>query len=717
MKRAAWAMVVALVASGTCAAQAPSLDSLSRDVDRAEAIRAVKTLQRTYAQYAQFGLWNEMGALFARDGILENDGADQVKGPKAIATFLTRKYGNGRQGLEHRAVNTLIIAAPIVNLSVDGKTAKGRWDSIRLVCDAKGHASIEGGLFENEYVKENGVWKIAALHFYPQYAGPYEAGWTNVDGKDLPIVPYHFNGDSAGVPIPKPVGTPPRATVSLATLEQRIDVMNDEDKVRNLQAAYNYYVDRKMWDDVADLFAADSVVEIGGVGVYDGAKGARRAMERMGSAGLTHGQLNDHLLFDDVAEILPGGREARMRGFELGMVGEADKGEEHWEVNVFDNRFVKEGGLWKVREMRIFPLLRSEYHEGWGKSRLSEPVPSGALAPDHPVPAADQGSQDAVIPAFNMPNPVTGRQVELPAGKKFVARGPLTASIPVVSPVPPPSGNDEHRLAEAARRLAVSTAYDGAENVNSAYGNYADDFQWTDMSKLFGKHGAKEVPFAGYYAGFDRIAHAVFLEYGDAVVSGRPSVAFHWLIQPVIHVASDGRSARAHTYLFHPDTSKAPGSASLFGAMYPDNQFVLEDGVWRLWNLSLDEPYFEMPGGWKGGWSSAPTPHPPRFPQSSPAKGPNQPAQKHYFGAALVAKFPPDVPITVLGAREEHYRGGTGETWNWPQILPMWWNYRNPVSGRTPENFLPDCVPCDYSPDLSMVKHGYLLPPSGPDPD
>ncbi len=92
----------------------------------------------------------------------------------------------------------------------------------------------------------------------------------------------------------------------------------------------------------------------------------------------------------------------------------------------------------------------------------------------------------------------------------------------------------------------------------------------------------------------------------------RAGIAFHWLIQPVIMIASDGRSASVHSYLFHPDTSKLPGSASLFGAMYPDNQFVLEDGVWRMWNLSLDEPYFALVGGWKGGWSGvAPPPRPP----------------------------------------------------------------------------------------------------------
>jgi len=62
----------------------------------------------------------------------------------------------------------------------------------------------------------------------------------------------------------------------------------------------------------------------------------------------------------------------------------------------------------------------------------------------------------------------------------------------------------------------------------------------------------------------------------------------------------------------------------------------------------------------------------------------------------------------------EHFRGGTGEHWEWPKILPMWWGYKNPVSGRQPELFLPDCVACEYAPEMSMVKHGYLLPSTDP---
>ena len=239
-------------------------------------------------------------------------------------------------------------------------------------------------------------------------------------------------------------------------------------------------------------------------------------------------------------------------------------------MNVFANRFVKEGGIWKVREMRVFPVLRSDYHLGWGKSRLVEEMQAGALAPDRPVPAADAGSQDQIIPAFLSAKPGTGRSVAAPDGWRFVAAAPLTGAISKAAPRVPPSDRVT-RVADDARRLARSTAYDGVENVSTTYGEYIDDFQWPQMAAIFGTRGAKQIPFAGYYSGTDRIAHAVFLEYGNEQAT-RSGIAFHWRIQPVIHVAADGRSARVRTYLFHPNTSKRGGT--LFGAIYPDDHLI-----------------------------------------------------------------------------------------------------------------------------------------------
>src|SRR4029077_15937798 len=128
--------------------------------------------------------------------------------------------------------------------------------------------------------------------------GSYESGWFNVDHALLPLVPYHFTIEESGIPLPAATGTPPRSKQTLAELEQRIQRLNDEDAVRNLQHAYGYYVDRKMWDDVVDLFVEDSAVHINGVGVFRGRTGVRQVMERMGPAGLRHGELNDRPIFD-----------------------------------------------------------------------------------------------------------------------------------------------------------------------------------------------------------------------------------------------------------------------------------------------------------------------------------------------------------------------------------------------------------------------------------
>src|SRR5678816_2800694 len=133
-----------VVAQGT-------LDELARDVDRTESMRAVKNLQRTYAQYSQYGLWNEMADLFAWDATYIFDD-ETIKGRKAIGDYLISHEGGGQQGLRPGVVHAQIIDHPVVNLSVNGESAKGRWYGFSLLSDDKGNASIQGGVFENEYV-------------------------------------------------------------------------------------------------------------------------------------------------------------------------------------------------------------------------------------------------------------------------------------------------------------------------------------------------------------------------------------------------------------------------------------------------------------------------------------------------------------------------------------------------------------------------------------
>ena len=72
MKQAALVLTVTsavAIAATRLMAQQAGINELARNVERAEAIRAVKTLQRSFAQYSQFGLWNEMAGLFSTDAV------------------------------------------------------------------------------------------------------------------------------------------------------------------------------------------------------------------------------------------------------------------------------------------------------------------------------------------------------------------------------------------------------------------------------------------------------------------------------------------------------------------------------------------------------------------------------------------------------------------------------------------------------------------------
>jgi hypothetical protein len=134
--------------------------------------------------------------------------------------------------------------------------------------------------------------------------------------------------------------------------------------------------------------------------------------------------------------------------------------------------------------------------------------------------------------------------------------------------------------------------------------------------------------------------------------------------------------------------------------MYHD-QVVLEDGVWKLWSVNIDEFYYSYP--YEGGWSSVKDPEPGAGRGRAAGAGGRGGQQDPY---------PPDIPMNKLGDRERGFRGGTGDVIAWPGIVPMWFHYKNPVSGRVPPNYTPDCVTCAQFPETSMKNHGYLLPPS-----
>ncbi len=620
---------------------------------RAQAIRDIKRLQYAYGHYMEFGLWEDIADLFSEKGKGHYPAGDFEKGQ--IGRYFPTGAGRGKQGLPWGTLNSHIMLQPVVNLGPGENSARGRWRLFSMQGNYRKKAYWEGGVYENEYILENGVWKIKDLHLYPQYGGPYEQeGWSILGGS----IPAHYTPDTAGNPVPKDETAAPEDFRTeknlrgrLNELLNRAERLNDENEVKNLQNIYGYYVDRKMWDDVADLFSTDGTMEVNAGGVYAGRKSIRRGLERFGPQGLREGEINDHLQLQIIINISPDGQNARARGIELIMSGKYEQSGE-WGLGIFENEYVKKDGVWQFRSMRIYPRMLADYSRGWARGVKPVPEIGEKYAPDRFSNITWEPYPKFYIPRFHYNNPVTALPPRYPEGA-FLSEAADDAKTAM------PSGtgltvNDlsikemEKMANEIEMLIRRAIAYDASENLTSAYGYYIDQFNWDGTADLFAEDGWRELPFVGVYSGRDRIRKSLNIRYSGT--GGKPSGFFtcHQLVQPVIHVSKDGQSTKIRVRLFQ--LAGGDGSNGLWMAGIYEKKAAVKDGLWKLTAMDLD---YTWTADYKGGWQ----------------KG----GMSFQLSAGDMAKkIPPDRPL----------RGPSNAPY--PGIEDIPFHYVNPVSGRKP---------------------------------
>ena len=155
------------------------IDALTARVEKLEGTRAIKKLQRAFGYYIDRGLWGEAADLFADDGTVEI-GLDGVYAGKArIREYLMRLHGN-QEGLIYGQLNEWVTLQPAVFIAADGRSATARWRDHGMLGQYKKHAEWRDGIYENTYVKDQGVWKIKSLHLYVNFVAPYEKGWARL---------------------------------------------------------------------------------------------------------------------------------------------------------------------------------------------------------------------------------------------------------------------------------------------------------------------------------------------------------------------------------------------------------------------------------------------------------------------------------------------------------------------------------------------------------
>jgi hypothetical protein len=575
------------------------IDRIEAQVCGVEAIRAVKRLQCAYGHYAEFGLWHDLADLFAESGVGYYPAGKL--GKEGIRKLFLQEVGKGKLGLSEGQFYPHIMVQPVVTLAPDGRTAKGRWRVLAMLGSYGGTAAWAGGIYENQYILENGTWKINDLHYYSQFTGRYDQpGWTADKGE----IPIHYDPALAGTPIPNGPNIPAPGEVKpglrklaekLAGLAQRAQRLNDAQEVENLQRIYGYYVDRKMWDDVADLFAVDGTMELGLQGVYAGKASIRRALNQFGPGGLREGELNDHLQLQIIVHIAPDGRTAKARGTELVMSGVNGEGAE-WGEGIFENGFIKQNGVWQIKSLRFYPRMITDYDKGWGKDAKTAPGPSKTFPPDRPPTKVYAVFPKFYIPQFHFANPATGLPTQYPKGLEPVVKTNNPRPAATLAPAIRTIEELAKRIAETERLLKTLIAYDAAENLASAYGYYLDDFKWDETADLFTRDAKRDLASIGVDIGRESIRESLKRRY-PAKKSSEYILA-HQLIQPVIHVAHDAQSAQMRVRLFQL-AGPSGGSGSWIAGNY-ECRTTVENGVWKFGAMDLD---YVWTADYRAGWA------------------------------------------------------------------------------------------------------------------
>jgi hypothetical protein len=205
------------------------LKALEKKVGILEDINEVKRLQRVYSYYVMHMMRDEIYNLFAdRDDVTLHWLEGTWKGKEGVKRYFG--VGSDRPESPPGFLHQVMPIAGVVDVAPDGKTAKGRWYSFGGVAvpdqkTGKTRPSIVGGLYEIDYIKENGVWKMWKIDWIiPLGIRIPPESWTSVEQlgervrgfkmsePDIPmpdfdprfvsgyIFPFHYNHPVTGKP-------------------------------------------------------------------------------------------------------------------------------------------------------------------------------------------------------------------------------------------------------------------------------------------------------------------------------------------------------------------------------------------------------------------------------------------------------------------------------------------------------------------------------------
>lgn len=167
------------------------VEALEHQVHVLEDVNAIKFLQYAYGYFMDKGLYEEVVDLFADDGVLSfmgglYRGRDSVR--RLYVGRLRKVFTKGQNNPIYGMLCDHNQLQGIIHVADDRQTARGRFHGFlqggihRTMQDPPEHLPRqwwEAGVYENEYVREDGTWKVKFLNYNLHWQATFEDGWAN----------------------------------------------------------------------------------------------------------------------------------------------------------------------------------------------------------------------------------------------------------------------------------------------------------------------------------------------------------------------------------------------------------------------------------------------------------------------------------------------------------------------------------------------------------
>jgi hypothetical protein len=175
---------------------------LEKKVATLEDMQAIMRLQRAYGFYLEHWMYQEVIDCFS-------DSPDTVLDLLAGIYYGkagVRRYFSGEKArsTNPELLHTIMQLSGVVDVARDGKTAAGRWFGFGAAALPEGPGVIQNlaaGVYNVEYIKEDGKWRIHKLTWNPSIMADPAKGWVQPDRLAAAVMGLHKNprGDARRV--------------------------------------------------------------------------------------------------------------------------------------------------------------------------------------------------------------------------------------------------------------------------------------------------------------------------------------------------------------------------------------------------------------------------------------------------------------------------------------------------------------------------------------